>query len=180
MSNYFACSVGNSPVFLTIDAANGAKNLMNTDEQIAYIIHHLTEGDDPKDLVFDLCQQTNLTWPQAEALVRQVQEEKQGDIARKQFPLLFILALGAFVIGLGLIGYSVYSVIAEMALVPADPLNGQLVEQNIDGVSRLYLFFSLVVRSGGQIITLFVLGIAMVLGSLLGMRDTWVKILSNR
>ncbi len=149
---------------------------MNKEEQTAYIIHRLSDGDAPKDLIFYLCEKENLSWPQAEALVKRVQEEKEGDIARKQFPLLIALALGIFLIGLGLIGYSVYETLSQISLAAVDP-RAELIEQNMDSIQRLYYFASFAVNEGPGTIATFFLGIAMVIGSLLGMRDTWAKIL---
>jgi len=151
---------------------------MNEEEQAAYIVHHLTEGDDPKDLILDICQKTNLSWPEAEALVKQVQEEKQAVIARKQLPLLFTLALGIFIVGLGLIGYSVYTIYSQVSIAR---LSGdvQALEQNIDAMQRVYSFFRFALESGGRTLFILILGIAMVFGSLLGMRDTWTVILNR-
>lgn len=152
---------------------------MNAEDPTTYIIHHLTQGDSPKDLIFDLCEKFGLNWPQAETLVKQVQEEKRGDIARKQFPLMFTLALGIFLVGLGLIGYSVYVVWTQFPILEASRSGAQTIEQNMDALAYMYFVFQIILQSGGQIITMFILGIGMVIGSLLGMRDTWGAILEN-
>ncbi len=144
---------------------------MNIDEKTAYIIHHLTEGDDPKDIVFDLCQRTNMNWAQAEAVVKQVQEEKEGVIARKQFPLLFVLALAIFMAGLGLVGYSLY-----LFALP-------LIEGNsgtpVAVVNYSTYILQVILGSRGAVIYALIIGTGMILGSLFGMRDVWTKILSK-
>jgi hypothetical protein len=152
---------------------------MNTEDQTAFIVHRLTEGDDPKNIVFELCQQFNISWPQAQALVQQVQEEKHGEVSRRQFPLMFALALGIFIIGLGLIGYSIFTVWMEMPVLEASRAGAQTIEQNMDAAGFMYYFFLWIFRYGYQIIAMFILGIGMVIGSLLGMRDTWAGILEN-
>jgi hypothetical protein len=152
---------------------------MSAEDPTVYVIHRLSQGDSPKDLTFDLCEKFGLSWPQAEDLVKQVQEEKHGEIARKQFPLMFTLALGIFIVGLGLIGYSVFVVWTEFPVMEASRTGTQTIEQNMDAVAYMYFLFQMIIRSGGQIITMFILGIGMVIGSLLGMRDTWGAILEN-
>ncbi len=151
---------------------------MNEEEQTAYIIQHLSTGDDPKDLILDLCEKSNLSWPEAEALVRQVQEEKRGVITRKQLPLLFAVALVIFLAGLVMIGSSIYTISSEVSLAQLDP-TVQALEQNLDAMQRLYYFFTFILEEGGKALASLILGVAMVIGSLVGMRDTWANVLTK-
>ncbi len=144
---------------------------MNEDELSAYIIHHLTEGDDPKDLVLDICEKTNRSWPQAEALVKRVQEENEGVIARKQFPLLFVLAFAIFAAGLGLVGYALYFIFAPL-------LAGQ-TGSPMAVVNYTQYLLEVLTSSHGTIAFALVIGPGMILGSLIGMRDVWAKVLTK-
>jgi len=146
---------------------------METEEQTAYIIHHLSEGDAPRDLIFDLCQKYNLSWPQAEALVQRVQTDNSADISRKQFPLLAVLALAIFVAGLGLIGYSVY--LFALPFIEGNVNNGTPA----DAANYSYYILQVIIGSRGTVIYAFIIGIGMVFGSLLGMRDAWSSILNK-
>ncbi len=144
---------------------------MDEKEQTEYIIHHLAEGDEPKDITFDLCEKLGLSWPQAEALVKKVQQESEGTVALKQFPLLFALALAIFLAGIALLGYSVYLFIYPL-------LTGQT--GNPQAVTNYSLYIvEVVVRSNGLVIYAFIGGLGMVLGSLLGMQETWTRIIEN-
>ncbi len=144
---------------------------MNEDELTAYIVHHLTEGDDPKDLVFDLCEKTNLSWPKVEALVKQIQEEQQGTIARKQLPLMFALALVIFLAGLGLVGYSLYTFTSPL-------LQGLTGSPAAVANYSLYIV-NVIIDSHGTVVYALVIGTGMILGSLIGMKDVWANVLTR-
>ncbi len=146
---------------------------METDEQTTYIIHHLSEGDAPQDLVFDLCQKYNLSWPEAEKLVQRVQTESVGEITRKQFPLMIALALVIFIAGLGLLGYSIYLI--GLPLIEGSLANGT----PMDAANFSLYVLEVIVGSRGMVLVAFVGGIGMVLGSLLGMRDIWSTLLNK-
>ena len=145
--------------------------MMNGEEQTAYIIHHLSDGDDPKDIILDLCEQANLSWPQSEALVKRVQEEKAVEITRKQFPLLFTLALAIFLGGLGLVGYSLY--------LFGRPLLEGYSGTPMAAANYSYYLLQVIIGSRGTVIYALVMGTGMILGSLFGMRDVWSQILNK-
>jgi hypothetical protein len=145
--------------------------MMNGEEQTAYIIHHLTEGDEPKDIILELCEQANLSWPQAEALVKRVQEEKAVEITRKQFPLLFTLALAIFLGGLGLIGYSLYYL--------THPLFEGYTGTSMSVINYSAYLMQVIINSRGSVIYALLIGTGMILGSLFGMRDVWSQILNK-
>lgn len=135
----------------------------------SYVIERLVGGEDPDDIIYELCEMCNWSWPRSEAFVLQVQQEHQGEVVKKQFPLLFTVAVTTYVTGIGLMVYSLYSLIKKVEIhrvmgFPApDVLNG----------IRLLLDFGI-----GPAI-LFVTGLAMVLGSLIGMQDVWKSLLAR-
>jgi hypothetical protein len=72
---------------------------MDNDQIHEYIVTGLSRGVSPDEIAYNLCETNNLRWPEAEALVQQVQSEKAHSIARRQFPLLFLLGAGVFLAG---------------------------------------------------------------------------------
>ncbi len=129
------------------------------------------------DLIFEICQKFNISWPEAEDLVKRVQTEKEQVIARKQFPLLFVLAFAIFVGRLALIGYSIFIYAGEYSLLQTVPENGRRAMENMDVYQNFLAFIGVILNGGGSTIYALFLGMTMVLGSLIGMRNAWSKIL---
>ena len=65
------------------------------------ILTRLERGANRDDLLLDVCKEANLSWPEAEALVNQIEAGHTTEIARHQSPFIIILSLGGLVIGLG-------------------------------------------------------------------------------
>jgi hypothetical protein len=162
---------------------------MDENEITDAIIRDLGKFEDPEDLILELCQKTGRPWPEVEALVRRVQDEHQGEIAARGFPMLFVLAIGIFAAGLALV------VFAGVSLLNGglDRLTGARGQVDFDralmrsfqeglapfgelAVEMLKTFYVL----GVNPFSLGFLGLAMMLGSLFGMRDTWTAILARR
>jgi hypothetical protein len=138
---------------------------MTRDELIQYIVDQLSKGNKPSDIVYALCERHGMFWADAEALVKTVSTTHESHIARKQMPLMFGIALITFLGGLALCGYSFNSLITILQ-APGDKILLLL----LNSIQTNFLL--------GPLSTL-IYGIAMVLGSLLGMRDTWTAILSG-
>jgi hypothetical protein len=145
---------------------------MDDAELTSHVIKRLAGEDDPNEIILELCQLKNWSWPEAEAFMKAVQEAHEPDIVRRQFPLLTILAFGTFVGGIALIGYSVFAVAETWNALTVLARGSQLSYDPITHL-RLILDTSLGPFSG------FILGLAMLLGSLLGMRDVWSAILNR-
>ncbi len=150
---------------------------MDNEERTSFIIHHLSEGDDPNDLIYQICQKDNISWQEAEALVKKVQIDKKDVIIRKQFPLLFAVALVIFLGGLACIGYSIFVYAAEISLLQSNM--GSQVTNNLDAAQIFTGFIAALIHQGPTPIFVFITGIAMVLGSLVGMRDAWASVLNR-
>jgi hypothetical protein len=150
---------------------------MNNEERIDFIIHHLSQGNDPNDLIYQICQKDNIPWSQAEELVKRVQLEKVDVIVKKQFPLLFVLALVIFLSGMVLIGYSTFLYVEEILFLQSSP--GSQGAIHMDALQILTIFIVVILDKGPTPIFLLIFGIAMVLGSLVGMRDAWSSILNR-
>ncbi len=138
---------------------------MAQQEQIQYIVDKLSKGNKPSDIVYALCEKHGISWADAETLVKTVSTTHGSHIARKQMPLMFGIALITFLGGLALCGYSLNSLIT-------------ILQAPGDEILRL-LFISIQTNFLLSPISTLVYGIAMILGSLLGMRDTWTAILSG-
>ena len=147
---------------------------MDDKELIPYILKHLGDAEDPKDVIFAVCEKSNLAWPEAEALVRKVQEEHSEDITLHQAPILTAIALWTFFGGLAALAYGIYPfVVAAVGLVQQGKFIALLTSQETQ------LLINIMLRTGiNPFIAIFV-GAAMILGSQLGMRDVWVAILSR-
>jgi hypothetical protein len=133
----------------------------------AYFIEHLSESDNPDDLVMDICEKTGRKWDEIESLLEQVRAEHEHEITRRQSPLLALIALVTFVTGTGVAIYSAYLlvlVLQEYSGAAGSPLT--LLD------SFQVLFSTAYYTCAGLI-----LGLGMVLGSLFGMKKVWMAIL---
>jgi len=73
---------------------------MNERERAAWVIRRLGNNADRDDLIFELCQREDMTWPQAEAFVAWAEEAHAAQIHRRKSPWLLVLSAGALVLGL--------------------------------------------------------------------------------
>ena len=134
------------------------------------IVRKLKSGEDKDDLILLVCERAGINWNEAEALVNDIESTHQHSITLAQSPLLVGLALGTFLSGvvlMGYAGYEAYSVLRSLA--QADPTD----LGTITG-SATYLYFY-----GAEMGGLLLLGIAMIVGSLKGMRSVWEAILAK-
>jgi hypothetical protein len=133
----------------------------------AYFIQHLSDSDNPDDLVIEICEKTGRKWGEVEYLLEQVRDEHEHEITRRQSPLLALIALVTFVTGVGIAIYSVYFmvlVIQEYSAASVHPLEVPDILQSLAATTY---------SSGAGLI----LGLGMVLGSLFGMKKVWMTIL---
>jgi hypothetical protein len=150
---------------------------MDNGQVSAYIINALSKGEDPDDIVLALCEKNNLAWQEAENLVKNVQVEQQQVIAKKQFPLLFFLALAIFIGGTVVAGYGCLIIYSEIKLIQPGLKNIQLVINDMDVFTSLYYGLRMILSAGGVPISMIIFGLGMILGSLIGMRKAWSDIL---
>jgi len=134
-----------------------------------FIIDRLAGAVNPDDIVMELCEKHGLNWPEAEALVLEIQSEHENAITRRQSPLLTIIALGLFLGGLALVGFSAYSLI-EMVQSYSQ---ANMFYTDMPG-ALLFIF-----EYGSGSLGMMGVGAAIVVGSLVGMRRVWVAILEN-
>jgi hypothetical protein len=132
-----------------------------------YIVARLSGAANRSDLILELCESRGLTWPEAEAIVQRVEADQQHQIAGRQFPLLFFIALLVFLGGLALVIYDSYVFITILSTDIRTAFN------SLDIVTHLRLIFDI----GVAPLTGITVGAAMMLGSLAGMRRAWVPLI---
>lgn len=133
------------------------------------IVTRLGNNADRNDLILELCESRGLTWPEAEAIVQRVEADYQHQIAGRQFPLLFLIALLIFLGGLALVIYDVYVLIMILSIDIRAIFNG------LDTVTHPRLIFNI----GVSPLTGIIIGTAMMLGSLVGMRRAWTPLIEH-
>lgn len=140
---------------------------MNEPELDRFIVKRLSEGQDFNDLVLDICNQTGMKWPEAQALVNRIHIGHRGEIAKKQSPLLVAIALTMFIGGIGILGYELFIVmtlVVNYMQIGKDPLI-------LLDLASYFPNYVILFLEGTPI------AIAMILGSLLGMSQVWSSIL---
>jgi hypothetical protein len=162
-------------------------------ELTAGIVKRLSEADDPNDIIVDICQQTGCHWAEAEGLVESVRTNEARQITRRQMPWLMGVALFLFAAGLIMTGYGVYGLITVITTarggLPQDltwyfmPVLEKGLHPSEALGPAILPYFNLVLGTAlGFIlspISALTMGTAMILGSLLGMRDAWAALLNR-
>ena len=138
------------------------------------ILKDLIDARDSDDITFDLCEKHRLSWREAEALVRQVQDDDQETITLRQAPLLTVMALCTFFIGLVVLAYGIYQILVEgSALIHLTHIKSITISD------PFYIPVDMIIQMGLEPFTTIIFGSALILGSLIGMRDLWAAILSK-
>jgi hypothetical protein len=127
------------------------------------IVERLENSESLDDIILDLCEQENIAWPEAEAIVQRIQAENKTHIVLTQSPVLVLIALATFLGGLGLISVAVYDIVTVF---------NAYVGSGIASIG----FLAYLLQYGGFFWGLGLLGLAMIVGSLRGMQDVWTAI----
>ncbi len=128
---------------------------MDQAELTTYVMQRLGQHVTRNDLVFELCQRTGMSWDQATAFVREVEEQHGPQIARRQSLLFVVLGVGILLTGIVLTYMSLNYVTGV--------LNGSIS------------WFDL--RRDYYAIARLITGIAMILGSLYGLWKVYLSVL---
>lgn len=128
------------------------------------VIHRLANHKRASDIAQEVCEKTGLGWSEAEAFVREVAVMEEKNIRRRRSPALFGLGVVIFLGGLGLVALTVSSIFNVLTHYRA-------TQPEIWGTVGILL---LIVNQAPQAFWLGALGLAMVMGSLIGMRDVWL------
>jgi hypothetical protein len=147
---------------------------MNTEEMRAYILKELTRSVPPEKIIYDLTEKSGQHWGDVEALVKQVQQESRGTVARKQSPLYLVLGVLTALIGLGLVIGGVSALYGIAAGTKASTLGVEMLAPLGAMNTIMYL-----INFGGPFLTMIGLGLAMLVGTMWGMNRMWSDILSD-
>ena len=82
---------------------------MQKEEITPYVIKALGRNRSQNDIVQYLCENANITWPEAEKLVRQIQVRHGSEISSRQSPLIIAIGIMSLLTGVLLIAYGLYS-----------------------------------------------------------------------
>ncbi len=144
---------------------------MPTDEELIHeTAHRLAETANPEKVIAELCLEQNLVWEDASLLVDEALATHSTEIVRQQSPLLTLLALTSFSAGIALTAWHLLGILSFFAA---------LFDPRIPDFQRIFNIYAGVFQtltSLPQTITLFITGIAMTVGSALGMKDVWAGI----
>lgn len=142
---------------------------MDDAELERYIITRLGNAANENDLILEICETRGVSWPEAEALVRRVAADREPAIAGRRLPVLFIIALIIFTGGLALVIYESSILISALETAIDSGF------QSLDTLTGLVLIFNTAISH----LTGIAIGAAMMLGSLVGMRQAWVPLIEH-
>lgn len=128
------------------------------------ILNELGQGHTQDQVIYQICENYNLDWSEAERMVRELAHTKAHIVTLKQTPWLILLALSTFSGGAGLSVYSVYAIVTAATLYR----NANLLDQArlLPGLPHLF----------DSVWAYLFLGLAMMVGSVTGMKVVWLAI----
>ena len=147
----------------------GIMKTMNNAELEKQIIERLENGGNKNDIILDLCENANMNWTQAEAMVEEVRAENQAHITLARSPLLVSIALIIFIGRAGIIVYSVYDLFVMYSV-----FRDLYAPTNPSGLAMGFLWYLFI--NGEGLLGMTILGTAMITGSLRGMEGVWTAI----
>jgi len=143
-------------------------NLLDDPHLLHSIVRRLAVTADRNQVVEEICLLHNLAWSQAEELVEHALAYHRADITRLQTPILAPLALALFVGGAALSAWQLLGMTVVLSAL-SNPRAG-----NFWDVYNLSFGFFDALTSFWGMLAAFVTGLAMMLGSYIGMKDVWL------
>lgn len=137
---------------------------MDENKQRDLIIKRLVSHRAISDIVQEVCEQTGMYWDDAEALVNEIAHSHEVSIRKKRSPIVVAMAMAIFVGGVGLLVMTVF-VTSNIILFYRSTQPEVLSTINI---------LLLLANEAPLALGLGSLGLAMIAGSMLGMRDVWL------
>ena len=128
---------------------------MNNEELSNLIIKELSKHHDRQDIVRKICEESSLSWSEAERLITEVEKTNKKKIAVRQGPFLIVLSVGTLILGVGLLAYNTELLVAVF--------NKDLLVQILS------------LRSGYYRLAALVTGLGMTIGGLYG---AWTAVAS--
>jgi hypothetical protein len=133
---------------------------MDLDELEAYVVERLSAGIAPDDVILEVTQRSGLTWPEAEDLVRRTADLRGPSVARRQFPLLALVAAAVMIGGVAVLAACALSF--SDALLLLKPVRGDADQGRMAALLAL-------VAANSPMLGLIPLGAGMILGGALGL-----------
>jgi hypothetical protein len=94
-----------------------------------YILNRLSSSADRNNVIQEVCLRGDLLWPDAEALVKEVEETSSREIERRQSPMVITSSLMVAAFGLILTAYAVLSML--------EPVTGRVLPDLFYGMRDL-------------------------------------------
>ena len=113
---------------------------MNNEELTSLIIKELSKHRERQDIVAKVCEQSTLSWNEAERLVAEVEAQNKRKIAVRQGPFLVFVSLGTLALGIGLLAYNFELLV--------DIFNKDLLQQILSIQSGYYRLAALITGLG--------------------------------
>jgi len=133
---------------------------MNLDELEAYVVQRLSAGIASDDVILEVTQRSELTWPEAKDLVRRTADLRGPSVAKRQFPLLALVAAAVMAGGVAVLAACALSF--SDALLLLKPVRGDADQGRMAALLTL-------VAANSPMLGLIPLGAGMILGGALGL-----------
>lgn len=143
-------------------------DLLDDPHLLRSIARRLAFTADRNQVVEEICLLHNLSWSQAEELVEHALTYHHADITRLQTPILAPLALALFVGGAALSAWQLLGITAVLSV-----LGNPRAVNFWDVYTMSFGFFDALTNFWGMLVA-FVSGLAMMLGSYIGIKDVWL------
>lgn len=143
-------------------------DLLDDPHLLHSIARRLAFTADRNQVVEEICLLHNITWSQAEELVEHALTYHQADITRLQTPILAPLAMALFVGGAALSAWQLLGITAVLSAL------GNPRAVNFWDIYNMSFGFLDALTNLWGMLAAFVTGLAMMLGSSLGMKDVWL------
>ena len=85
---------------------------MNNEELTHLVIKELSKHHERQDIVQKVCEESSLSWKQAEQFIAEVEAKNKRKIATGQGPFLIVVSIGTLVLGIGLLAYNMELIVA--------------------------------------------------------------------
>jgi hypothetical protein len=149
-----------------------------------HIIKQLSKGVDEGDLIYEICERNQLGWDEARDLIAGIKAESEDTIVSRQLPIKTFQAVATLIMGLTLLIVSSLFLVDLLTLITnyVAPDAVDLADLSILRGSDLALVRLFMRESRFAIpiaAVLLVNGLAMIFGSLLGMRETWAWLIDR-
>ncbi len=129
---------------------------MNRQPISKFILDRLSAAENRDDLILDVCRREGIRWPEAEALVSQVETGDEKIILRRQSPIDLTNAFMYSLAGMLITGFSAY-----VLFWPA------IQSRNFSLATIFYVF-----RYGYQMALLLLIGLTLAIGGMIAFFDT--------